>query len=118
MSEVSEKAAILIQCPACGHSAYNHWRHKGGRFTDATHNLMMKWKNKEGEWYGRAYADNEGPVTEKGCFQMIKENFKEYPFNGNTSGYNWYEFCDCPIDQETVLALIRQGKTFEKGAST
>lgn len=116
----------LINCPNCGHSAYNHWRLKDGVWDDATKGqkpeiLGKHIKIKDGKWMLSMfrYAPNSHPgnLPTEGCFKAIGEYFKanlhdpiKKPYE--SLGWNYHKFCECPIDQETVLALIRQGKTF------
>jgi hypothetical protein len=112
----------LIACPGCGHSAYDHWNLGSGTYDEATKgqkpNLVMRWfrEDEEGNWsmrYG-VFASNSSPgnLPKKGCFKATAEHYKPNPNitpDGDCLGTTYYDFCDCPMDQETALALIRKG---------
>lgn len=119
MSDASDKADALAACPACGHAARFHWRLKHNYTPTAVTNeqqLLMKYRDKKAgteEAYG--YASNVSPGNlpgPPGCFKATGERWHDFERDGKAMAHNVYDFCDCPMDQETVLALVRQGKTF------
>lgn len=114
----------LLSCPNCGHSARHHWKSSGNVWDDATKgqepHVLHKVLDNEGKIRGGEYPSNGSPgnLPTEGCFKIVKE-FWRTGLNPEDDpdkwyGYNYYEFCDCPIDRETVLALVRQGKVFEE----
>jgi hypothetical protein len=120
MSTVTDEINTLTACPACGHPAHKHWPAKGGYHSDATQYLTNIYRyiadnGKEYEsHYGFKPNQTPGGLPPRGCFHAIDENWHPQIPNGfrSCTGFNSWVFCDCPIDRETVLALIRQGKTF------
>ena len=119
---VTDTVIELYRCPNCGHSPNNHTSSKEKNYFDTMTKgqdpqILFKRKDPDGQWSWREYGSNETPgglSGKNGCFKATIEHFKSYtPENPKLScGYNYYTFCDCPIDKETVLALIQQGKTF------
>jgi hypothetical protein len=114
-SETIKKSDAFTTCPACGHAARFHWPTKGGLTSDATTReqlLVLRHRNNTTgveEDYG--YADNASPgnLPSSGCFKQTTEYWQTHDSN---LSFNVHKFCDCPMDRETVLALVRQGKIF------
>jgi hypothetical protein len=76
--------------------------------------ILKKYRKQDGTYWSEEYESNCSPgnLPEKGCFKAISEHWRETSRTdpNHVVAYNYYEFCDCPIDRNTVLTLIRQGK--------